>query len=418
MKQKISRRDFLRQSTLSAAAALAVPAVVRAVLPRDVDSYGPRRTPEPRRVIVIGAGLAGLAAGYELTRAGHEVRLLEAQERPGGRVLTLRDFPDGLRAEAGAARIPSNHELTMRYVKEFGLPLAPFYPPAGLYVRGEGRRREEVGWKSFTKTVEKRVGVHLGDAAEWFRVEGGNDLLPRAFAERLGGAVIYGARVAGVEQDGRGVRVRVARGGGEETHAADYLVCAVPFAVLGRVEFRPALSAEKLAAAARMSFMSAGRQFFQFRARFWERGRANGFAVTDEPAEVWPSSFGQPGARGLMQTYLRGDASDAAMRRPEAERNAAALERLERLFPGARENFEGASAKFWAEDEWARCAWGLVGTTEHLKAVMRPEGRLHFAGEHASGWPSWMQGALESGRRAAAEIAEAARAEATRGAAF
>jgi monoamine oxidase len=59
-----------------------------------------------------------------------------------------------------------------------------------------------------------------------------------------------------------------------------------------------------------------------------------------------------------------------------------------------------------AEDEWARCAWGLVATTEQLKTIMRPEGRIHFAGEHASAAPSWMQGALESGRRAAGEIGQ------------
>src|SRR5260370_36406659 len=49
--------------------------------------------------------------------------------RPGGRVLTLREpFSDGLYAEAGAARIPDNHDVTLHYVKHFGLTLVPFYP--------------------------------------------------------------------------------------------------------------------------------------------------------------------------------------------------------------------------------------------------------------------------------------------------
>ena len=60
-----------------------------------------------KRVIVIGAGLAGLCAAYKLDARGHDVTVLEAQDRPGGRVHTLRSpFSGGLYAEAGASRIP------------------------------------------------------------------------------------------------------------------------------------------------------------------------------------------------------------------------------------------------------------------------------------------------------------------------
>ena len=199
MSRHVNRRTFLAQS-IAAAAALAAPSRALALCP------GAARG--PLRVIVAGAGLAGLVAAYELRRAGHRVTLFEAQQRPGGRVLTLRDFAGGLYADAGAARIPSNHQWTLHYVREFNLPLAPFYPEAGRYLRAEGKKREEVGWKSFARAVERRVGVHLGEAAAWTHIAGGNDLLPRAFAERLGESVVYGARVAGVEQDARGVRVR------------------------------------------------------------------------------------------------------------------------------------------------------------------------------------------------------------------
>jgi monoamine oxidase len=83
----------------------------------------------PKKVLIIGAGLAGLVAAYELIRAGHDVTIVEAQLRPGGRVLTLREsFSDGLYAEAGASRIPDNHDLTLHYVRHFGLTLVPFLP--------------------------------------------------------------------------------------------------------------------------------------------------------------------------------------------------------------------------------------------------------------------------------------------------
>ena len=88
-----------------------------------------------KKVVILGAGISGLAAGLELTQAGHDVTILEAQLRPGGRVYTIRaPFSDGLHAEAGAGRIPSTHHLTLDYVKRFQLELDPFFPQAGSNV--------------------------------------------------------------------------------------------------------------------------------------------------------------------------------------------------------------------------------------------------------------------------------------------
>src|SRR5687768_6146605 len=93
----------------------------------------------PRKVVVVGAGMAGLVAAYELKRAGHEPIILEARHRLGGRVYTMREpFAPGLHAEAGAMRVPSAHKLTMAYIEKFGLELLPFTmnnPQAYQYVR-------------------------------------------------------------------------------------------------------------------------------------------------------------------------------------------------------------------------------------------------------------------------------------------
>ena len=97
----IDRREFLRH--LLSAAGLAIS-------PLDQLAFGEWRiaaAQQPRRIIVVGAGLGGLVAAHELTKAGNDVVVLDAQLRAGGRVYTLRDpFVDGLYAEAGAARIP------------------------------------------------------------------------------------------------------------------------------------------------------------------------------------------------------------------------------------------------------------------------------------------------------------------------
>src|SRR5262245_54358059 len=79
-------------------------------------------------VIIAGAGLAGLCAGYELVRAGCNVTILEASNRSGGRVLTLREpFSDGLYAEAGAMYATNAQSHILKYCRQFSVPLIEHY---------------------------------------------------------------------------------------------------------------------------------------------------------------------------------------------------------------------------------------------------------------------------------------------------
>ena len=121
MFRRINRREFLKSGAL--AAVLIGSSSLRALA---FDQKPLERKRSRKKVIIVGAGLAGLSAAYELTQAGHDVTVLEAQMRPGGRVYTLRaPFADGLYAEAGATFVSNAHDFTLKYLKLFDVPLNP-----------------------------------------------------------------------------------------------------------------------------------------------------------------------------------------------------------------------------------------------------------------------------------------------------
>lgn len=111
------------------------------------------RKGQPLRITILGAGMAGLAAAYELECLGHEVTIIEARHRAGGRVETWRPAgPNGPVHEFGAMRLPIGHDFTYHYIERLGLTtkLRPFItaykePDAFYYIRGRKFKMNESG---------------------------------------------------------------------------------------------------------------------------------------------------------------------------------------------------------------------------------------------------------------------------------
>ena len=485
----LTRRQFLQ----AAALALATAAPGRAA--EEIRPLG--RKGAARKVVVLGAGLAGLSAAFELMQAGHDVQVLEASRHAGGRVYTLRhSFADGLHAEAGAVFIPDSHHYTLHYARQFNLPLLtfpadravlyylrdkriPYRPGAdldwpldltpeerklgidglfGKYLGGLAADAGPVldgGWppaalKKYDAKTLTEVLTQLGlspaaqrllalgtlrfwgdgpdqlsalalmrdlalifQARQQFTIKGGNDLLPAAFAAQLKERIRYGSPVTAVHQDGQGVKVVSRRTDGEHVERADYVICTLPFSVLRGVKLTPEPSAGKQRAIRELPYTSNARIFLQAKRRVWDKEGKALVVLSDLPimtAQEAPYADPGPGPRGLLDCYIAGPQARAVGAMAAADRVPFALKSLKKLFPDLPAECEGGTSYIWDDDPWAKGAhcWFKPGQftafQPHLAGI---EGRVHFAGEHTSQWPAWMQGALQSGLRAAREVNDA-----------
>ena len=405
----ITRREFIRRSLiLSAGASLIISCEDNENIPSNPISSSPgmlSSNGNAKKIIVIGAGMSGLVAAYELVRVGHDVTILKARDRIGGRVLTIRSpFSNNHFAEGGAARIKPSHNLTLGYANHFNLNLDPFYATSGDYVNMSNGNREIISNNTYLNTS---YGSILRN--EYLKIRGGSDLLPHSFynSSALNNKIYLGVPVTSIHQQNNNVTVQTSNG---NQFIADRVLCTVPITVLNKIQFTPPLSPEKQTAMnGGYRYAPSTRVYMQFQNRFWENESLNGWGNSDIPEEIWQPTWDLAGSTGIIMSYLRWTAAQEMDALSEEERINYILSRWENIFPGAASSLQSGMSQSWAEEEWSKGAWASpTGSQDAALAnhIGLAEDRIHFAGEHASDDHGWMQGALFSGLRAAAEINE------------
>jgi monoamine oxidase len=434
---------------------------------------------EGASVLVAGAGLAGLAAARDLVRGGARVTVVDARDRVGGRVHTIRSgFVEQQHGEAGADMIEEAQAEIRTLAAELGVGLVRILRTGWGYARRDSNGRVRIlsqsaarGWSRMSDalrplTRQYRLAEHRWDSpviarmskrsvASWldeigadaelrstatglrgffladpedlslsalvdqfasndepggdamYRIDGGNDRLAAAMALELGDRVKLKTELVALSQRGREVRVSVKQARSVEQLSADYVVIAIPATLLRRVPITPALPVQQHDAIARLQYGRATKTLLQFPKRFWRSaGRPRALGSDLPTGAVWDGNEEQSGRAGILALLAGGHASDATQELVAKQGIAGLAASLQWLGDGGPA--VGSHQTVWDADVWARGGYAYFDPAYESPLrlwLARPAGRLFFAGEHTSiRWQGYMNGAVESGRRAAAEI--------------
>jgi monoamine oxidase len=476
------RRRFLRTAVAAVAGAGVTP-IFQAIA----------RGPQSPKVVIIGAGTAGLICAYRLQQRGIAAHVIEASTRAGGRMFSLRNFfPDNQLTELGGEYIDTGHKTMRRLVDELGLKLndlAGEKNPAGEHTYFFNKQRvpldasfidlfrpvvkaiaqdlkemksdgeisydtphaREVDRLSIPEWFEKRsisglatsvlraayVGeygleidqqsalnllltmgdetppdeLHIfGPSDERFHIAEGNDSVPARLAERLKNPVEFGTRLEAIASDGSGFKVTLRRDNGVTDAKADLLVLALPFTILRQLDVRVELPEAKRKAIRELGYGTNAKLIAGFSRRVWEETQSTGYTFTDLEFQCcWETSRGQPGTHAILTNFAGGNLGLHFDDGELQDRAARFVSQAERIYPGILDAFtKKAVRQHWPTSPFVLGSYTCYKPGQYStlgNAVAPPVGNLFFAGEHTSAdFNGYMEGAAESGERAAREV--------------
>jgi len=449
------------------------------------------------RVVIVGAGLAGLAAAHALAKSGVRATVYEGSTRLGGRCWTERQaFADGQIAERGGELIDTSHATMRALVPELGLALddllaaepagsepvawfdgapytaadiardfAPVLPaierdaavlgddlPTYAHHTPAQRRLDRMSaaqWiaanvpggmgSRFGALLVNAYGEELGgnpgeisavtmvsllagspkdrfspyeESDQRYHVRGGNDQVVTRLAEPVASSIETGSRLVALARraDGR-YRLVLVRDGAEREEIADRVILALPFTLLRLADTRDAgFSARKRQSIAELGMGRNTKTQLQFDERFWLAAHCNGeYRLRGAFQTTWDVTRAQDGRAGVLNFFAGGAAAEAAGKPPIMDAARASLAELAPMAPPAAALWNGRVIRnAWDRNPWSFGSYALIKPGQYTSFYGiegRPEGHVYFAGEHTSlAAQGYLEGAVESGQRAAQEV--------------
>jgi monoamine oxidase len=481
----ITRREALRRAGI-AGAGLALSGVAAA----------PARAATAPRIVVVGAGLAGLSAAYDLKQAGYAAQIHEAHpSRVGGRCWSFK-FANGQVAEHGGELIDQSHTEVRQLAQSLGLTLdnllqaevngtepsyrfdgqpysfadatddlkaiwqqvhsdvsAASYPTQYNLSTERGRQLDAMSITDWINAyvpggMSSKLGQLLdvaynieygaecnvqsslnmlyllgysgqgqlrifGPSNEKYHVRGGNDQIPAALAQRLAGQITTGSELVALKQGTGGTwTLSFRQGTATKDVTADHVVLALPFSILrSSVDLKRAgFPPRKTTAINELGMGTNSKLHVQFKSRLWNSLGSNGETYADTGYQnTWEVTRGQPGSAGILVDYTGGNIGASFGSGTPTSRAQQFLGQIEPVLPGITKQWNGsATVDWWQGNQWSKGSYSYWKVGQYTKfggAEGEQVGTCHFCGEHTSvDFQGYLNGGVETGQRAAAEI--------------
>ena len=451
-----SRRQFIREVSLASGSVLLASSAF--------SNFFIGKRP---KVIIIGAGFAGLSAAYSLYKRGIDFIILEARNRISGRVFSHTiDEKENLIVELGAEWIGNSHERLQNLSNEFGLVLENNQFDTHLIYKGQYFKNKEWDYsedwnKKFKKIIDHYPKLTQAeklklDRMDWWRflvdngcegrdldirelldstdfgetirsvsafaalaeyaesseknemdlkIKGGNSLLAKKIAEKIGADKIkLQHSVSRVVQNIKGGVTVYCNNG--QSFTADKIICTAPTFAVKKIKWEPGLPPDQVNAMNELQYARINKNPLVFKKRFWKDESFD--MITDQsPHYFYHGTKNQDSKKGVLISYTIGEKAAVVANQSDDWREDMVMQTLRPHFDNVKDLYEAQTNYYWGNDEYSHGAYAIYGRGQWFRVLpilKRSHIHTHFAGEHLADWQGFMEGAINTGEEAASKI--------------
>lgn len=468
------RRRFLKNAAILGTGAVMLPSFLQA---NDVESK--------KNIVIVGAGMAGLNAAYQLKKMGLSATVYEASSRVGGRMFTVQNyFGNNLSTDLGGEFVDANQEDLLQLAKELNVPLydlrtdsfqkevlffenqsygekelvtalQPFVAqlakdvvslPSALNYKN-ARQLERLDHQSVKEYLTDigisgwlynfldvmlscEYGMEIAEQSalnflimldksgefygehEIFKIKGGSQQLTDAIYLKVKDRVRLKHELAAIKEKNGAYELSFSNNKMPVTIKADYVILALPFSILRHIKMDVLMPAEKRKCIDEFGVGNSSKFIIGMNTKPWRSANKQGYCFTDESFGCgWDSTHMQSEAAASFTVFGGGKSSDKIFTDKPQQLMQEFTPAVTKIYSGNNDMFTGKHIKFcWAKQPFTKGGYtsfkkGQYSSIVGWEAV--PVGNIYFAGEHVSAqFQGFMNGAAETGRVAAQQIAE------------